>query len=94
MRIVSLLPSATEIVYALGLEDQLVGVARECDYPPSVRDLPKVTRTLIPTDASSGLIDHLVRERLGTNQALCRRGCRPPSAWRDRSLTCSGCPQR
>ena len=64
MRIVSLLPSATEIVCALGLEDQLVGVTHECDFPPSVRRLPKVTRTLIPVDASSAAIDALVRERL------------------------------
>jgi iron complex transport system substrate-binding protein len=70
MRIVSLLPSATEIICALGLEDQLVGVTHECDYPASVRRLPKVTRTLIPTDASSAEIDRLVRERLGGQSAL------------------------
>lgn len=70
MRIVSLLPSATEIICALGLEDQLVGVTHECDFPPSVRHLPKVTRTLIPPDASSADIDRLVRERLRTDRAL------------------------
>ncbi len=70
MRIVSLLPSATEIVCALGLGDQLVGVTHECDYPSVVRDLPKVTRTLIPHDASSEAIDGLVRERLKTERAL------------------------
>jgi iron complex transport system substrate-binding protein len=70
MRIVSLLPSATEIVCALGLREQLVGVTHECDYPPSVLDLPKVTRTLIPHDASSLDIDELVRERLQTHKAL------------------------
>ena len=70
MRIVSLLPSATEMICALGLEDQLVGVTHECDYPPFVRGLPKVTRTLIPADAPSAEIDHLVRERLRTNRAL------------------------
>ncbi len=70
MRIVSLLPSATEIVCALGLKDQLVGVTHECDYPPFVKQLPKVTRTLIPTDASSAEIDRLVRQRLRTNGAL------------------------
>lgn len=70
MRIVSLLPSATEIICALGLEDQLVGVTHECDFPPTVQQLPKVTRTLIPTEASSGEIDRLVRERLKTNRAL------------------------
>lgn len=70
MRIVSLLPSATEMICALRLEDQLVGVTHECDYPPSVQRLPKVTRTLIPIEASSGEIDRLVRERLQTDRAL------------------------
>jgi iron complex transport system substrate-binding protein len=70
MRIVSLLPSATEVICALRLEDQLVGVTHECDYPPFVRELPKVTRTLIPTEASSGEIDRLVRQRLQTDRAL------------------------
>ncbi len=70
MRIVSLLPSATEIVCALGLENQLVGVTHECDYPPRVRQLPKVTRTLIPADASSQEIDERVREQLQSEAAL------------------------
>lgn len=70
MRIVSLLPSATEIVCELGLADQLVGVTHECDFPPMVRSLPKVTRTLIPHDASSREIDGMVRERLKTEKAL------------------------
>lgn len=48
-RIVSLLPSATEIICELGLGPQLVGVTHECDYPPFVRELPKVTRTLSRT---------------------------------------------
>lgn len=70
MRIVSLLPSATEIVCQLGLADQLVGVTHECDYPAFVTRLPKVTRTLIPHDATSQEIDSLVRERLKTQRAL------------------------
>lgn len=70
MRIVSLLPSATEIICQLGLGDQLVGVTHECDYPPFVAQLPKVTRTLIPHDATSSEIDALVRERLTTDRAL------------------------
>ena len=70
MRIVSLLPSATEIVCELGLGEQLVGVTHECDHPPFVAGLPKVTRKLIPHDASSGEIDRLVRERLKTQSAL------------------------
>ncbi len=70
MRIVSLLPSATEIVCTLGLGDQLVGVTHECDYPDFVTKLPKVTKTLIPHDATSARIDELVRERLKTQRAL------------------------
>ena len=45
MRVVSLLPAATEIVAALGAADRLVGVSHECDWPPTVRGLPKVTRS-------------------------------------------------
>ena len=70
MRIVSLLPSATEIVCELGLGDALVGVTHECDFPGFVAALPKVTRTLIPHDATSREIDDLVRERLRTERAL------------------------
>jgi iron complex transport system substrate-binding protein len=58
------------MICALGLEDHLVGVTHECDFPPSVQRLPKVTRTLIPTDAPSGEIDRLVRERLQKDRAL------------------------
>jgi iron complex transport system substrate-binding protein len=70
LRIVSLLPSATEIVCQLGLGDDLVGVTHECDYPRFVQSLPKVTRTLIPHDATSFEIDGLVRERLKSQKAL------------------------
>lgn len=64
-RIVSLLPSATEIVCALGLEDRLVGISHSCDYPPSVAHLPRLTR---PRRDLSGLssaeIDAAVRASL------------------------------
>jgi iron complex transport system substrate-binding protein len=70
MRIVSLLPSATETVCALGLESALVGITHECDFPPGVRDLPAVTRTRIPAGASSAEIDRLVREQLQQAPAL------------------------
>ncbi|HEX3869020.1 MAG TPA: ABC transporter substrate-binding protein [Pirellulales bacterium] len=70
MRIVSLLPSATEIVCAVGLGDDLVAVTHECDFPPQVARLPKVTRSAIPRDASSAEIDRLVRERLQNGNAL------------------------
>ncbi|MEM0963192.1 MAG: ABC transporter substrate-binding protein, partial [Bacteroidota bacterium] len=69
-RIVSLLPSATEIVCALGLADRLVGVTHECDYPLEVRGLPVVTQTRIPHSATSAEIDALVREQLATQDAL------------------------
>jgi iron complex transport system substrate-binding protein len=52
MRIVSLLPSATEIVYALGLGDQLCGVSFECDYPEAARSVPIISGTTLPTDGS------------------------------------------
>jgi iron complex transport system substrate-binding protein len=70
VRIVSLLPSATEIVCALGLQDQLVGVSHECDYPAAVQRLPKVTSALVSSAASSGEIDRQVRERLQAAQSL------------------------
>lgn len=53
MRVVSLLPSATEIVHFLGAGDTLVGVSHECDYPPSVRALPKLTRAAVDTEQMS-----------------------------------------
>jgi iron complex transport system substrate-binding protein len=65
-----LLPGATEILCELGLGGDLVGVTHECDFPAFVAHLPKVTRTLIPHDASSRVIDALVRERLQTQKAL------------------------
>ncbi|MEM8677792.1 MAG: cobalamin-binding protein [Planctomycetota bacterium] len=72
MRIVSLLPSATEIVCALGLRENLVGVTHECDYPAGVERLPPVTQTLIPTDATSSEVDRLVREQMAQEPALYR----------------------
>jgi iron complex transport system substrate-binding protein len=70
MRIVSLLPSATEIVCSLGLQDQLVGVTHECDYPSGVVELPKVTKTIIPDGVSSREIDGLVQEKIQTGNSL------------------------
>lgn len=69
-RIVSLLPSATEIVCALGLGDALVGVSHECDWPPLVRALPVLTSAAIPADLPSGQTDRLVRERLARGEGL------------------------
>ena len=70
IRIVSLLPSATEIVCALGLQKYLVGVSHECDYPAGVTGLPTVTSTAIPKGLDSKAIDEKVRELLQTDAAL------------------------
>jgi iron complex transport system substrate-binding protein len=71
MRIASLLPSATEIVCALGLADSLVGVSHECDYPPDVvAALPKLTRSAIPHGLSSAEIDAAVSTRLQHGESL------------------------
>lgn len=70
MRIVSLLPSATEMVCALGLRDALVGVSHECDFPADVAGLPRVTRTRIDHHAPSAEIDRQVRSELAASQAL------------------------
>ena len=69
-RIVSLLPSATEIVWSLGLADQLVGVSHSCDFPEEVTELPVMTRTSVPVDAPSEEIDAYVRKFLGINGSL------------------------
>lgn len=64
-RIVSLLPSTTEIVCALGLEQALVGITHECDYPASIVDLPRLTRSRISHETmTSAEIDHAVRSQL------------------------------
>jgi iron complex transport system substrate-binding protein len=71
-RIVSLLPSATEIVCALGLEDRLVAVTHECDYPAdAVAGLPRITSNLLPPEVQrSGDIDAAVRSGLATGHGL------------------------
>lgn len=66
MRIVSLLPSLTELVAALGRGDDLVGVTHECDFPPGVERLPHLTRSRIPLSASSAEIDALVAAQGGS----------------------------
>lgn len=69
MRIVSLLPSATEIVYALGLEDLLVGVTLECDHPPAARSKPSVSSPVVGV-AGAEDIDRAVRERVAAGLPL------------------------
>src|SRR5215210_8423376 len=64
-RIVSLLPSSTEIVCALGLVDALVGITHECDYPPTVAGKPRLTASRISHETMmSAEIDHAVRTQL------------------------------
>lgn len=65
LKIASLLPSATEIVCALGLEENLVGITHECDFPPSIADKPHLTASRISHETmSSAEIDHAVRSQL------------------------------
>jgi iron complex transport system substrate-binding protein len=72
MRIVSLLPSATEIVFALGLGDQLAGVSFECDFPAAAREVPVVSGTVLPTDGSftAQQIDAAVTARLRAGESI------------------------
>lgn len=60
-RIISLLPSATEIVAALGFRDHLVGRSHECDFPPGVEELPICSSTKVPADGTSYEIDERVK---------------------------------
>jgi iron complex transport system substrate-binding protein len=70
MRIVSLLPSATEIVCALGLEDELVAVTHECDYPPAARGKPAITASALAPGADSATIDSLVSSSLHAHRGI------------------------
>jgi iron complex transport system substrate-binding protein len=64
VRVVSLLPSAIEIICALGASDELVGVSHECDHPAEVAGLPALTSSRLPTRGGSGELDRSVRELL------------------------------
>jgi iron complex transport system substrate-binding protein len=70
MRIASLVPSATEMLCALGLRDSLVAVTHECDYPEGIELLPHLTRSVIPEDLSPAEIDAAVRERTQEGEAI------------------------
>src|SRR5918992_4112897 len=72
MNIVSLLPSATEIVYALGADDFLLGVSCDCDYPDEVRHKPVVSSASLPIDHTTDArtIDHLVRDQLDESSSI------------------------
>jgi iron complex transport system substrate-binding protein len=70
VRIASLVPSATEMLFALGLGDRVVGVTHECDHPIEAAALPHLTRTVIPPGLSAAEIDRAVRERTERGEAL------------------------
>ena len=71
MRICSLLPGATEIAFALGLGDSLVGVSHECDYPPEARQVTVMVRSNVdPHRNTSNEIDKLVAGNLQANQSI------------------------
>ena len=69
-RIASLVPSATEMLFALGLGDQVVAVTHECDYPSAAHGLPKLTATVLDSALNEAEIDAAVRERVERGEAL------------------------
>jgi iron complex transport system substrate-binding protein len=70
MRIAALVPSATEMLFTLGLGDQVVAVTHECDWPPEAAALPHLTRTVIPDGLSAAEIDRVVRDTVGEGRPL------------------------
>jgi iron complex transport system substrate-binding protein len=70
MRIVSLVPSATEMLFALGLGPELIAVTHECDYPPAARELPKITRDVLPEGLTSAQIDAAVKEHTLAGESI------------------------
>jgi iron complex transport system substrate-binding protein len=70
MRIVSLVPSATEMLFALGLGPDLIAVTHECDYPAAARELPRITRDLLPSGLTSAQIDAAVKQRTLAGESI------------------------
>ena len=70
MRIVSLVPHATELLFALGLGDDVVGVTHECDFPDAARSLPQITRDRLPGGLTTAEIDAEVRKRTERGEAI------------------------
>src|ERR1700709_2288226 len=70
MRIASLVPSATEMLFALGLGGDVVGVTHECDYPPAASELPHLPATVLPEGLSAAEIDAAVKAVVGEGRAL------------------------
>jgi iron complex transport system substrate-binding protein len=70
VRIVSLVPHATELLFALGLGEQVVGVTHECDHPTEAATLPHVTRDVLPAGLTSAEIDREVSQRTQRGEAI------------------------
>ena len=70
VRIVSLVPHATELLFALGLGPEVVAVTHECDYPPAARAVERVTRDVLPVGLGAAEIDAAVRERTLRGEAI------------------------
>ena len=70
VRIVSLVPSATEMLFALGLGPDVLAVTHECDYPPAARELPKITRDVLDPGLSPREIDAAVKERTLAGESI------------------------
>lgn len=70
MRIASLVPSATEMLFALGLGGDVVGVTHECDFPAAAAELPHLTATVLPEGLDAGEIDAAVKQVVGEGRAL------------------------
>ena len=70
MRIASLVPSSTEMLFALGLGDQVVAVTHECDFPPEASSLPHLSNTVIPEGLTPGEIDAEVKRVVGSGMPL------------------------
>lgn len=70
MKIVTLLPSATEIVASLVPQSQLVAVSHECDFPPGVEALPRITSSIIPEGLDAAAIDSAVSQAVQDGQAI------------------------
>jgi iron complex transport system substrate-binding protein len=70
MRIASLVPHATELLFALDLEEEVVAVTHECDHPPQALERPRVTRDALPPGLNAAEIDAAVRERTRRGEAI------------------------
>jgi iron complex transport system substrate-binding protein len=70
MRIVSLVPHATELLFALGLGAEVVGVTHECDFPPAAAERKRVTRDVLPAGLNAAEIDAAVRARTLEGEAI------------------------